>query len=235
MFHLEPHDAYIRSIIWSSSLSIVVVDCHLVGVGVTLPSMKHEKFILMDVISKFHDDVIKWKHFPRNWPFVRGIHRSPVNSTHKGQWRGALMFSLICTRINVWVNNGDAADLRRHRDHYGVIVMRTLVFKEAGSGRFHKICPGADELVTCAILQPYNRYCLDATRTYWYCHFIKWVTVNKLQWNLYFHAKIYFQTNASVDVVCGLSAILLRPRYDNSHAPSFLIRSSGVKRIGYCC
>ena len=23
-----------------------------------------------------HDDVIKWKHIPRNWPFVRGIHRS---------------------------------------------------------------------------------------------------------------------------------------------------------------
>ena len=38
-----------------------------------------------------HDDVIKWKHFPRNWPFVRGIHRSPVNSPHKGQWRRALM------------------------------------------------------------------------------------------------------------------------------------------------
>ena len=32
-----------------------------------------------------HDDVIKWKHFPRHWPFVRGIHRSPVNSPHKGQ------------------------------------------------------------------------------------------------------------------------------------------------------
>ena len=40
-----------------------------------------------------HDDVIKWEHFPRYWPFVRGIHRSPVNSPHKGQWRGALMFS----------------------------------------------------------------------------------------------------------------------------------------------
>ena len=25
-----------------------------------------------------HDDVIKWKHFPRYWPFVRGIHRSPA-------------------------------------------------------------------------------------------------------------------------------------------------------------
>ena len=43
-----------------------------------------------------HDDSIKWKHFPRYWPFVRGIHRSQVNSPHKGQWRGALMFSLIC-------------------------------------------------------------------------------------------------------------------------------------------
>ena len=32
-----------------------------------------------------HDDVIKWKHFPRNWPFVREIHRSPVNFPHKGQ------------------------------------------------------------------------------------------------------------------------------------------------------
>ena len=46
--------------------------------------------------STSHDDVIKWKHFPRYWPFVWGIHRSPVNSPHKGQWRGALMFSLIC-------------------------------------------------------------------------------------------------------------------------------------------
>ena len=43
-----------------------------------------------------HDDVINWKHFPRCWPFVRGIHRSPVNSPHKGQWRGALIFSLGC-------------------------------------------------------------------------------------------------------------------------------------------
>ena len=43
-----------------------------------------------------HDGVIKWKHFSRYWPFVRGIHRSPVNSPHKGQWRGVLMFSLIC-------------------------------------------------------------------------------------------------------------------------------------------
>ena len=70
-----------------------------------------------------HDDVIKWKHFPRYWPFVRGIHRSPVNSPHKGQWHGTLMFSLICAWINGWANNREAGDLRRHRAHYDVIVM----------------------------------------------------------------------------------------------------------------
>ena len=48
----------------------------------------------------------------------------PVNSPHKGQWRGALMFSLICTRINGWVNNGEAGDLRRNRADYDVTVMR---------------------------------------------------------------------------------------------------------------
>ena len=70
-----------------------------------------------------HDDVIKWKRFPRYWPFVRGIHRSPVNSPHKCQWRGALMLTLICAWIHGWVNNRGAGDLRRHRAHYDVIVM----------------------------------------------------------------------------------------------------------------
>ena len=41
-----------------------------------------------------HDD----KLFPRYWPFVRGIHRSPVNPPHQGQWRGALMFLLILSK-----------------------------------------------------------------------------------------------------------------------------------------
>ena len=73
--------------------------------------------------ERVHDDVVKWKHFPRYWPFVRGIHRSPVNSTHKGQWRGALMLSLICVWTNGWVNNRDAGYLRRYRAHYDVTVM----------------------------------------------------------------------------------------------------------------
>ena len=78
----------------------------------------------VDLIA--HDDVIKWKHFPRYWPFVRGIPRSPVNSPHKGQWRGALMFTLICARINGWVNNCKAGDLRGNHAHYDVIVMHRV-------------------------------------------------------------------------------------------------------------
>ena len=70
-----------------------------------------------------HDDVIKWNHFPRYWPFVWGIHRSLVNSPHKGQWRGALIFSLICTWINGWVNNRKAGNLRCHHAHYDVTVL----------------------------------------------------------------------------------------------------------------
>ena len=53
----------------------------------------------------------------------RGVHRSPVNSPHKGQWRGILMFSLIRPWINGWVNTREACDLRRHNTHYDVTLM----------------------------------------------------------------------------------------------------------------
>ena len=48
----------------------------------------------------------------------------------KGQWRVALMFSLICTWINGFVNNREAGDLRYHRAHYDVIVMK--IFERTG-------------------------------------------------------------------------------------------------------
>ena len=78
-------------------------------------------------VCHYADDVIKWKHFPRYWPFVRGINQSPVNSPQKGQWRRALMFSLICAWISDWTNNREAGDLRRHRVHYDVVVLIYLL------------------------------------------------------------------------------------------------------------
>ena len=74
-------------------------------------------------IFYLHNDVIKWKHFPRYLPFVRGIHRSPVNSPHKSQWRRSLMFTVICAWINDWVIHLEAGDWRRIRAHYDVTVM----------------------------------------------------------------------------------------------------------------
>ena len=75
---------------------------------------------------KTHVGVIKWKHFLCYWPFVWGIPRWPVNSPHKSQWRGALMFSLIYAWRNGRVNNGDASVLRRHHAHYDVTEMPYL-------------------------------------------------------------------------------------------------------------
>ena len=80
-------------------------------------------FLVILAPGQFHDDVIKWKHFPRDLPFVRGIYRSPVDSSRKGQWRAALMFLLICAGTNGGANNRDVGDFRRHRTHYDVIVM----------------------------------------------------------------------------------------------------------------
>ena len=72
-----------------------------------------------------------WRHqmetFPASLALCAGNSPVPVNSPHKGQWRGALMFSLICARINGWVNNREAGDLRRHRAHYDVVVMDMIL------------------------------------------------------------------------------------------------------------
>ena len=97
---------------------------HLVGI---LSCGNKNQFIL------HHDDIIKWKHFQRYWPFVRGIHRSPVNSPHKGQWHGALMFSLICSWTNGWVNNREASNLRHHLAHYDVteMIVNTIVVDDS--------------------------------------------------------------------------------------------------------
>ena len=69
--------------------------------------------------------IIWWCHqmetFSALLALCEGIHRSPVDSPHKGQWSGVLMFYLIWT--NSWPNDRDTGDLRRHRAYYDVTVM----------------------------------------------------------------------------------------------------------------
>ena len=115
-----------------------VVLCRALAIWSTLPISSKWLHWQRGYHDHTHDDVIKWKHFPRYWPFVRGIHRFPVNFPHKGQWRGALMFSLICTRISGWVNNRDAGDLRHHRAHYDVTIMYSPSASEAALTNMRK-------------------------------------------------------------------------------------------------
>ena len=69
---------------------------------------------------------LQMETFSASLAFVRGIHRSPVDSSHKGKWRGTLMYSLICAWTNGWTNKRDAGDLRRDRTHYDVIVIKMI-------------------------------------------------------------------------------------------------------------
>ena len=61
-----------------------------------------------------------WRHQMETFAALLAIC---AGNSHKGQWRRALTFSLICVWINAWVNSREAGDLRRHRAHYDVIVM----------------------------------------------------------------------------------------------------------------
>ena len=51
-----------------------------------------------DKSGDLHEDVMTWKHFPYYWPFVKGIHRSPID---KGPWCGALFFPFFVSLIKL--------------------------------------------------------------------------------------------------------------------------------------
>ena len=105
----------------------------------------------------------QWKHF---LALCKGIHRSPVNSLHKGEWRGTLMSSLIFAWTNDWVNNRDAGDLRHHRAHYDVTVINWN--SASPHSRYfliiiHSIC------LVCVLT--WFRYChADYIWMVWYSH-----------------------------------------------------------------
>ena len=75
-------------------ISINPSRCRCFIVFGTLPWCSLKCYVARGSVWNYHHDVIKWKHFPRYWPFVRGNHRSLVDSSHKGQCWGALMFIL---------------------------------------------------------------------------------------------------------------------------------------------
>ena len=107
--------------------------------------MGFDAYLWSAMYSLVHDDIIKWKHFPCYWPFVRGIHRSLVISLYKDQCRWASMFFFICTWINRWVNNREAGDLRRHRAHFNDVI----IVMEVSSAIFKSIIWSATKYSKC--------------------------------------------------------------------------------------
>ena len=89
---------------------------------------------LLDIFCVWPHSVFKswWRHQIETFSALLdlcagnppGIHRSPVDSPHKGQWRGSLMFPLICAWTTGWANHKGAGDLIRHRARYDVTVMK---------------------------------------------------------------------------------------------------------------
>ena len=82
-------------------------------------------FVFWFIFYWSHGDLIKWKYFLRYWPCVREIHRWLV-VTHKGQWRGDLMFSFMCIWRKGWAKHQDGDDLSRHRAHHDIAVTLSL-------------------------------------------------------------------------------------------------------------
>ena len=144
-------------------------------------------------------DIIKWKHFPRYCPFVI------VDSTHKGQWRGALMFLWFAPQQTIeqipGANNRDTCDLRRRCANYDVTVMTTHsgYFTDVSSTAAHVLLATSHGLlltVECAC------YSMDRTRpcpiprnpvgftkwpAFWWLfqfHFLVWKVLH-IQCNLY--------------------------------------------------
>ena len=88
---------------WFTAALKMLIDCPriLPALCLTLPPWwRHQMEILSALLAS-----------------CAGNSPDPGEFSAQRQWRGALMFSLICTRINGWVNHGEAGDLRRHHAH----------------------------------------------------------------------------------------------------------------------
>ena len=100
----------------------------LVTLGITknttVNSWGYSKQIVNALTESHHDDVIEWKHFPRYWPFVGGIHRSPGTGEFPAQmasyaenvsiwWRHHITGAIIRLSQCQWSNDEDYGSIGR--------------------------------------------------------------------------------------------------------------------------
>ena len=144
--HFKPNYITISNLLQASYFFIVA--CHIKpALEPTLPRFwntiwRHKHSTALYVSYLFAGTIPHsawWRHqmetFSALLAICAGNSPVPVNSPHKGQWRGTLMSSLICDRINGWGNNREAGDLRRQRAHHDVIIMGIGSYNGLGLNR----------------------------------------------------------------------------------------------------
>ena len=140
---------------------------------------------------------------------------SPLNYLHKDQWRGALMYTLICTWINGWVNNREVCELRLHRAHNDVTVMVRVTFPS-----------------TIRLTSPIKVFCLDALRPF-----------RTIQWSIAVECHLTANhqiCNRNISVLACLPVIPTIPVTKetircNNHLVVMQSHESHVRIIAYVC
>ena len=94
-------------------------------------------------ISRAHDAVIKWKHFSLYWPFVRGIHRSPVTQSPVTRRFDVFFDKRLCKQSRGWWFETPPCSLWRHCN-----------FK--GKGWDHCHCPKANYEIIGEIIRTHG-------------------------------------------------------------------------------
>ena len=96
-------------------------------------------------------------------PFFRGIHQSPVNSPHKSQWRGTLMFLLICAWIKRlskqswgWWFETPSRSLWRHHNSQDHIIGGTTEMMRSHSRHMYLIISVGTKYITDELVNVRN-------------------------------------------------------------------------------
>ena len=161
-----------------------------------MPTLLPRKFL------NFHDDVIKWKQFPRHWPFVRAIRRLAVDLhpypsppppppplQRPATWRFDVIFDL---RLNQRLSKHprDAGDMRRHRVHRDVTLMWSWCLRLCNSPLFQEFTKvnslylSKTDWCIDAGFHMYYRFCELSIWNYTLLFFLKHMQFSEAFWKL---------------------------------------------------
>ena len=132
------------------------------------------------VCMENHDGVIKWKHFPRYWPFVRWIHRPPVDSFTK---TSAAELWCFLWSANGRTNNWDADDLRRHCTDYDVTDMENIQARVQCVAKSHRRPKCIERAVMPFVPHKHDRHCLREQTNQDLYFLVSKILVRKCVWH----------------------------------------------------